>query len=284
MKYYVIADPHGFYDILMNTLTESGFFTDPAPCKLIVCGDLLDRGEEPDEMQRLMAGLLKQDRLIFIRGNHEDLMERLLTDLETGYGLDRIECGESYHVKNGTWLTALQLSGMSHREGICRPEVLIQRVKHSLYYSMLMPAALNYFETEHYVFTHGYIPCRSTVGDTQYRGYKSFYFNPDWRNASSEDWENARWYNGMEFAYYKELHLPDKTVVCGHFHCSYGHANIEGRGQEFGRFADFAPFYGKRRRDPEGPLAVIALDACTKVSGIMNCIVLEDGDLTAKQG
>jgi hypothetical protein len=114
------------------------------------------------------------------------------------------------------------------------------------------------------------------VGDTQYRGYKSFYFNPDWRDASSEDWENARWYNGMEFAYYKELHIPDKTVVCGHFHCSYGHANIEGRGQEFGRFADFAPFYGKRRRDPEGPLAVIALDACTKVSGIMNCIVLED--------
>ena len=164
MKYYVIADPHGYYDILMRTLTEKGFFTDPAPCKLIVCGDLLDRGEEPDEMQRLMAGLLKQDRLIFIRGNHEDLMERLLTDLETGYGLDWIECGESYHVKNGTWLTALQLSDMSHREGICRPEVLIQRVKRSLYYSMLMPAALNYFETEHYVFTHGYIPCRCTSG------------------------------------------------------------------------------------------------------------------------
>ena len=66
--------------------------------------------------------------------------------------------------------------------------------------------------------------------------------------------------------------------------CSYGHANIEGRGQEFGRLADFTPFYGKRRRDPEGPFAVIALDACTKVSGIMNCIVLEDGDLTSKQG
>ena len=70
MKYYVIADPHGFYDITMKTLEESGFFTDPEPCKLIVCGDLLDRGDQPDEMQRLMAGLLKQDRLIFIRGNH----------------------------------------------------------------------------------------------------------------------------------------------------------------------------------------------------------------------
>lgn len=284
MKYYVIADPHGFYDILMQTLTESGFFTDPEPCKLIVCGDLLDRGEEPDEMQRLMAGLLKQDRLIYIRGNHEDLMERLLTDLETGYGMDRIECGESYHVKNGTWLTALQLSGMSHREGICRPEVLIQRVKRSLYYSMLMPAALNYFETEHYVFTHGYIPCHAIQGSPKYERYKDFYRNANWRDASPEEWGYARWYNGMEFACQRNLYLPDKTVVCGHFHCSYGHANIEGEGAENGSRAIYTPFYGQRPYQPDAPLAVIALDACTKVSGIMNCIVLEDGDLTAKQG
>lgn len=276
MKYYVIADPHGFYDILMKTLDESGFFTDPAPCKLIVCGDLLDRGEGADETQRLMAGLLRQDRLIYIRGNHEDLMERLLSDLEGDHNLNRIADGSSYHVHNGTWSTALLLGGMSAEEALLRPEFLARRVRNSLYCRMLLPAAINYYETDHYVFTHGYIPCRSTAGDTQYRGYKSFCFNPDWRNASAEDWENARWYNGMEFAYYKELHIPDKTVVCGHFHCSYGHANIEGRGQEFGHFADFAPFYGKRRRDPEGRLAVIALDACTKVSGEMNCLVLED--------
>ena len=284
MRHYVITDPHAFYTLVRGELEACGFFSDPQPHKLVICGDLLDRGAETVAMQNFAVELLERDELIFIRGNHEDLMERLLTDLETGYGMDRIECGESYHVKNGTWLTALQLSDMSHREGICRPEVLIQRVKRSLYYSMLMPAALNYIETDHYVFTHGYIPCRSTVGDTQYRGYKSFYFNPDWRDASSEDWENARWYNGMEFACRKYLAPRDKTVVCGHVRTSYGHANIEGRGQEFGRFADFAPFYGKRRRDPEGALAVIALDACTKVSGIMNCIVLEDGDLTAKQG
>ena len=268
----------------MQTLNESGFFTDPEPCKLIVCGDLLDRGEEPDEMQRLMAGLLKQDRLIFIRGNHEDLMERLLTDLETGYGMDRIECGESYHVKNGTWLTALQLSGMSHREGICRPEVLIQRVKRSLYYSMLMPAALNYFETEHYVFTHGYIPCHAIQGSPKYERYKDFYRNANWRDASPEEWGYARWYNGMEFACQRNLYLPDKTVVCGHHHCSYGHANIEGEGAENGLRAIYTPFYGQRPHQPDAPLAVIGLDACTAESGIMNCIVLEDGDLTAKQG
>lgn len=276
MKYYVIADPHGFYDIMTQTLEESGFFTETDPCKLIVCGDLLDRGQGALETQRLMAELLERDRLIYIRGNHEDLMERMLLDLEGDCDLSRIADGSSYHVHNGTWDTALQLSGMSQGEALYRTDTLIRRVQDSLYCRMLMPSAVNYYETEHYVFTHGYVPCRSTVGDTKYRDYKSFYFNPNWREASPEDWENARWYNGMEFACYKALHLRDKTVVCGHFHCSYGHANVEGRGQEFGLYADFSPFYGKAKRDEDGRTVIIALDACTKVSGQMNCILLED--------
>ena len=276
MKYYVIADPHAFYGITMKTLEDSGFFTDPSPCKLIVCGDLLDRGEDPDEMQRLMAGLLKQDRLIYIRGNHEDLMDRLLVDLETGYGMDRIACGESYHVHNGTWKTALQLSGMTHEEGIARPDELIRRVKDSLFYRILLPAAVDYFETEHYVFTHGYIPCRATVGNARYRNYNNFYFNADWRNASAEDWAYARWYNGIELACQRDLFLPDKTVVCGHWVCSYGHIYIDKKPREGDGSADYEPFYGKAREDESGRTVLIALDASTVKSGILNCIVLED--------
>lgn len=276
MRYYVIADPHGFCGLLRQTLEDSGFFADPEPCKLIVCGDLMDRGDEALEMQRFMAELLQQDKLIYVRGNHEDLMEQMLVELESGQEFRRLLNGTPVHVHNGTWHTALLLGGMTEAEALEDTDTLISRVKASDYYALLMPASVDYFETKHYVFTHGYIPCRSTVGNTQYRGYKSFYFNPDWRSASAEDWANARWYNGMEFACVRDLYLRDKTVVCGHFHASYGHANIEKRGPEFGHGADFTPFYGKRRNDPDGPPAVIALDACTKVSGSMNCIVMED--------
>ena len=38
MKYYVVADVHGFFDELKLALTEKGFFTDTEPHKLIVCG------------------------------------------------------------------------------------------------------------------------------------------------------------------------------------------------------------------------------------------------------
>ena len=58
-----------------------------------------------------------------------------------------------------------------------------------------------------------------------------------------------------------------KTIVCGHWHCSYGHREFEGNGSEFGEDADFSPYYGK---------GIIVLDACTAVSGKVNVIVLED--------
>jgi hypothetical protein len=59
---------------------------------------------------------------------------------------------------------------------------------------------------------------------------------------------------------------PGKTIVCGHFHCSWGHAK-EGRGAEWGEGAVFDPYRSE---------GIIALDACTSYSGKVNCIVIED--------
>lgn len=58
-----------------------------------------------------------------------------------------------------------------------------------------------------------------------------------------------------------------KTIVCGHWHCSFGHAYYEGDGGEFDNAPNFTPYYGK---------GIIALDACTPVSKMVNCIVIED--------
>ena len=58
-----------------------------------------------------------------------------------------------------------------------------------------------------------------------------------------------------------------KTIVCGHWHTSYGHCKYEGKGSEFGRDADFSPYYAP---------GIIALDACTARSGQVNVITLDD--------
>ena len=89
---------------------------------------------------------------------------------------------------------------------------------------------------------------------------------PEWREASEEAWNCARWINGMAAARAGVIE-EGKTIVCGHWHCSYGHSNFEGNGSEFGEDADFSPCYGN---------GIIALDACTGHSGKVNVIVVED--------
>lgn len=266
MKYYVVADLHGFFSLTKEALTKKGFFDEKEECKLIICGDVLDRGEEARELEAFILELMKKDRVILIRGNHEDLLERMLDDLEYGE-LYPFETGTSYHMKNGTWQTALMLSGLENNYALSHTRELVRKVKSSDFYKKIMPEMRDFFETENYVFVHGYIPAVSSDGNTAYRATRSFSYNENWRNASKQDWENARWYNGMEFCAKRGISVEGKDVVCGHWHCSYGHAWISHICSEFGKNAIFEPFYGE---------GVIGIDACTVFSKQVNCIIIED--------
>ena len=79
MKYYITADIHGFYTEFHKALDAAGYFNDPNPHKLIILGDIFDRGQEAVEMQRFILSLLEQDAVILVRGNHEDLYEEMIT-------------------------------------------------------------------------------------------------------------------------------------------------------------------------------------------------------------
>ena len=114
----------------------------------------------------------------------------------------------------------------------------------------------DYYETANYVFVHGWVP-----GFFNKLGYNYF---SDWRESSPQEWNAARWFNGMACI---SATLEDKTIVCGHWHASYGHSRIEERGSEFGPDADFSPYIAP---------GIMAIDACTAQSGFVNCIVLED--------
>lgn len=103
MRYYVVSDIHGFHSQLIAALNQAGFFADQQPHKLVVLGDLFDRGKEAKELEAFISDLMDKDLVILIRGNHEDLYENLVT-VDKGIGL-------SHHISNGTYDTALQLSG-----------------------------------------------------------------------------------------------------------------------------------------------------------------------------
>lgn len=260
MKYYVVADVHGFYVPLQEALRAAGFFDEKESHKLILCGDMMDRGEGALQMQAFMMRLLQEDRFIFIRGNHEDLMEAMITDIACHRPVSEI------HEMNGTWDTAVQLSGLEKSLAARYPLEVAMRVRESDFWRVLIPASVDYFETERYIFVHGWIPCYGEP-PTDIALDGELHCRPDWREASAREWKQARWYNGMECACISNYGVADKTVVCGHWHTSYGHAKIERKGSEYGDDADFTPFYAK---------GIVALDACTARSGFVNCIVIED--------
>ena len=262
MKYYVVSDPHGYYTHMENALREVGFFDETEPHKLIVCGDLLDRGDEANRMIDFMLRLKEEGRLIYILGNHEDLLVQCVHRIACG-GVHEIASGMSPHYINKTWDTLLQISGMDELEAYHQPYALVKAVLYSSFYRELLPSAMDYYETEHYIFTHGWIPCLIKG----HRPYMSFEYNEVWRAEETRAWQRARWFNGMELSCKHGITEKGKTIVCGHFHTSYGHAQIENNGSEFGEDADHSPFYAD---------GIIAIDACASRSGRVNCIVIED--------
>ena len=260
MRYYVLTDVHAFYKEARRALTEKGYFSDTEQKKIIICGDLFDRGKQVKQMEKFILELLKKDEVILIRGNHEDLMLDLVNKIDTY--LPNLEA--SHHFANGTLATAMKMSGMKRKEIEANPQLFVKKMKESAFLSTIIPSMIDYFETDNYVFVHGWIPCYSQ----SYRHGENTYYKlgTNWRLASPLQWSEARWYNGMAAA---RCGVTDKskTIVCGHYRTSWGHCVIYGDGDAYGPRGNYSPYYND---------GIIALDACTTHSKIVNCLIIDD--------
>lgn len=253
MKYFVSSDVHGFYNAWIKALEEKQFNINNPEHKIIVCGDLFDRGSEAVEVQSFVMELIKQDKIILIKGNHEDLALELIQN----YANYIYDIKSSHHWHNGTFQTLLQLTGMNYYDAIT---CLLEFKRLSIatdYVRNIIPKMVNYYETNNYVFVHAWVPLAPITNK----------FDTNWRNAGEKAWEKARWHNPVEL-YKRKLYLNDKTLVFGHWHCSafWANKNFELNG-EYGEKACYEPFITDE---------IIALDACTVISGKVNVIVLED--------
>lgn len=260
MKYYVVSDVHGFYTELIDALTEKGFFEDKEEHKLIVCGDLFDRGIEAEKLQSFIAELLEKDKVVLVRGNHEDLALDFVDNYKRWLNSSILY---THHWKNGTVKTMLELTKMDLIEACDNPIKFFTKAINTPYFTKIIPSMKNYFETDKYIFVHGWIVC-DALG---YGGRpNTFIYKDNWREGDNADWKFARWFNGMEAARQGVIEL-DKTIICGHWHTSFGHSKIEGKGEEFGKDADFSPYYNK---------GIIAIDGCIALTRKVNVIVIND--------
>ena len=246
MKYFVVADVHGYFTEMLAALNKAGYNMFDHKHIFVSLGDLFDRGPQPKECLNFVNAIPDENKIL-IRGNHEALLDEALFRGSL----------TSADVENGTAATICSLANDTHAD------TALTNLRFNRSYADYCNNLRDYYETARYIFVHGWIPTLYTYGG------KMYFYKENWRCSTEGEWNNARWTNGMQ-AWDLGAKEPNKTILCGHWHASWGHTFIEGKGPEFkngSTLGDFTPFYGD---------GITALDACTAFSGFVNCVVLED--------
>ena len=248
-KLFCVSDIHSFYDEMKVALDEAGFDPNNEDHWLVSLGDALDRGPQTQEV---IDYLMRLPKCVLIKGNHDILMEQCIN---RGYP-------QYYDHHNGTFRSVIDLA--PNAKTFCEA-CTVAYAKAKPFWDKMV----NYLETERFVFCHSWIPVHFNFSNAPYHlRNRKFSKNENWRHAHQSEWDTSMWVNPLEMA--KNGFGIEKTIVCGHWHCSAGWAMQDGR-SEFGDDAIFDPFYYEDK--------LIMVDACTAHSHKVNVLVVEDNFL-----
>lgn len=267
IKYFVSGDIHSFFENWMLSLEHAGFDASNPAHKIIICGDLFDRGNATLDCFEFVKQLAAEDRLVYVRGNHEDLLFDCVKKIRRGFDVG------VHHINNGTVKTVAHLAATNQYDILCNcydKALFDSRTTEVL--EFIDQHAVDFFELGDYMFVHGWVPCDS-ADSNKYHARKNVTLAD--RSTWSDKWDNARWLNGIDC--WNQGAIPDgKTVVCGHWHTSWGHHKFHGHSEEFPSLGykdarkSFKPFV-----EP----GIIAIDGCTAYTGLVNVVVftVDDG-------
>ena len=263
-KIFAVSDIHGDFNALISGLEEAGYDENNENHLLISVGDAFDRGEESLAVYEYLKRLSDKGKAIILKGNHTNF----LVDYLTGKDIKPFN-----YYNNGTKTT---LADFLHRtdpfESWCMIDQNIKEPTYGDFARWISNARLEimheypellkwlkerpyYYETKHYIFTHGGI-------DT----LASDWHSPYCERYNFTDWEALIWDDGSFFG--KSINNTDKTVVIGHFG-----TNHLRKMYDTGR--DDAKWSILKRDDGR----VIAIDATTIISHKVNVLVIEDEEL-----
>ena len=280
IKYFIVSDTHSAYTPLKGALTEKGFDLANPEHILVVNGDLFDRMDESKQLLEFVKSL--DDRFIYVRGNHEDLLQDLYNDIMSNRPIG------SHHFSNGTVKTICDLCDLTHTDfnNWGYTDTAKQRISEVIFplLQWIDSKAVNYFNIgDKYIITHCWIPLLSD--DTTYHHARKIYTGIyDKWDANIDDlddrdfmqyyslWESARW--GNPFECWKQKMCPEgKVIISGHWHTSYGFSHIDQKLKEWPE---------KNRKDWQNSFKIwkrddfIAIDGCVAYSGIVNCLVINE--------
>lgn len=239
-RIFAVSDVHGYFSQLKKALDEAGFDPENENHLLVCCGDYFDRGTENMQVLKFFERLKHK---VLLKGNHEDMLEKIF---QTGDF-------KPHNYLNGTVQTINEFFGKyaldteNNKVDFSGQTGNLNRV------CEFFDELQDYFETKNYIFTHGWLPTAENES--------GFAVLDDWRNASPNEWEKARWKKWNEM-YEICDRVADKTIVCGHVPTFYASKFDKSRTPE-----DSSVFYGE---------GVTVIDAGTFTSGRTNVLVIED--------
>jgi len=282
-KYFISSDIHSFFSIYNDALEENGWDINNPDHILIILGDIFDRGDDTLKMYEFLRSLPKERRIL-IRGNHEYLL-RSLVKRKDFYDHD---------ISNGTLVSLLQLNNFWYDNFSLKYflyaepngwDDIKKRLKIS-YDSKITKECLDwmfgdewvdYYELGNYILTHAFIPVNLGANPDLFRPiYADLSYLPDWRHADKKAFEEATWgcpWKLFDAGLFDEEIKNNKILVCGHWHASDFHLHYETKehlidtGMGWKEIPNYTPYIGKN---------LIAIDACTVVSGKVNIIILEE--------
>ena len=193
MKYFVFSDIHSCLNELKVALIKAGYNANGNDHKLLFLGDAFDKGHQHYETYLFLKNNIENNKLIWIKGNHEHFLLRSLDKGKTSdYTKDTIR----------DIAIGLDSKAVNYSDSEC-----IKVLKDNGVDKFIIENTINYFETNNYVFTHGTIPFNT---DNTY--------DANWRNRN-----NKEWYRYITTGYKKlvdnNIKIPNKTLVCGHQYC-----------------------------------------------------------------
>ena len=97
----------------------------------------------------------------------------------------------------------------------------------------LVEGSVNYYEIGDYIFVHGWIPCLGEGLTPAHRSNELKYVSR-WRQLPKDSylWDEAVWLNGGK-CWAQDCREDGKTIVCGHYHCTWGHSEIHQDREEY---------------------------------------------------
>lgn len=191
MKYFVCSDIHGYFKELIESLALVGYDSKNEDHKLIVVGDMFDRGPDSKKVFEYLFDLQSKGKAIVVKGNHE---------LFIGEVHDLNEERVKFNIKhNGFQHTLNSFCG----EDVSDWELIDIRTKMHENNEMLfywIDTLPYYYELEDYIFVHS-----------------GLILEGDWKEC---DWKKGVWVKSREF---RDIDLSKhgitKKVVHGHVSC-----------------------------------------------------------------